>query len=653
MALTNDDTQRDARAALLDSQRRVLERIAVGAPLDEVLLTLVRLVEDQAGGMRCAVLLADSRRERLSFAAATDLPEDYKIAIQPFLGIGAGNASCGTAAYLRRPVYVKNTATDPLWKHCREIAVRNGLRAVWSTPILSDDSSVLGTFAMYYGEPRLPSPEHVRLIDMATQMARVAIEARHGDDMLRTIFDSAPGGIGITDLEGKIVRANPALERMVGYSEAELRGKSIAEVTHVEDFRFSGPLLADVISGKLERFSIDKRYRRKDGTLVWVHCTVALLRGPEGGPRYIISLMEDISERKRAEQELLDSRALLSAAPRIARLGIWQADLETGAVTWSEELHQMTGVGARASDLSYEDAMRTIHPDDSAQVHRFMQQALRTGEPYTIEHRMVRPDQAVWYARSIGQVVKDANGRPVKLLGYTLDITEQKHADDALRASAVELQALTRRLVELQESERRELARELHDRVGQNLTALGINLCILGESVAKGDTEAHLRLADSTALIKSTMRSIENVTTELRPPMLDDYGLAEALSWYVREFSARTSIEVQISGGEAAGRVSPEAEIAFFRIAQEALNNVAKHAKATRVAIALQRRDDEYLMTIEDDGVGVDARTDGAVRRRGLGMVTMRERAQTLGGSFAVTALQSGGTKISVRAPPA
>ncbi|HTF13855.1 MAG TPA: LuxR C-terminal-related transcriptional regulator [Burkholderiales bacterium] len=173
------------RAALLDSQRRVLERIARGAPLAEILETLVTLIEEQAQGMRCAVLLANPERERLRFAAAPSIPEDYKAGIEPFLRIAPNMGSCGTAAFLREPVYTSDTACDVLWKDCGHIAVRNGLRAIWSTPILSDDGAVLGTFAMYYGEPRLPLAEHIQLIDMATQMVRVAIQRTQAEERLR------------------------------------------------------------------------------------------------------------------------------------------------------------------------------------------------------------------------------------------------------------------------------------------------------------------------------------------------------------------------------------------------------------------------------------------------------------------------------------
>src|SRR3981189_1481833 len=205
--MTTVATERQTRAALLDSQRRVPEPIREGAPAREILETLVRLIEEQADGMRCAVLLADTQGQRLSFAAAPSIPEDYKAGIDSFLRIAPEMGSCGTAAFLREPVYTRDTATDPLWKDCGDIAVRNGLRAIWSTPILSDDNAVGGTFALYYGDARMPSPEHIQLIDMATQMVPVGIEARgreermaekiqavsrQKDDHLRLVIDTIP-----------------------------------------------------------------------------------------------------------------------------------------------------------------------------------------------------------------------------------------------------------------------------------------------------------------------------------------------------------------------------------------------------------------------------------------------------------------------------
>src|SRR5712664_4387241 len=267
------------RAALLESQRRVLERIASGAPLEEILETLVRLIEEQAGDMRCAILLADSARSQLRFVAAPNIPQDYKTHIEPYLRIAPDMGSCGTAAFLRKPVYTRDTATDPLWENCSQIAVRNGLRAIWSTPILSDANIVLGTFAMYYGEPRLPAEEHIQLIDMATPVARVAIERNSDGELLRMVFEGAPGGMLITDLAGVIVRVNPAFAAMLGYAPAELHGKKFAHITQEEDAR---ALTEELLSPGRGEIASDRRYRTKSGVILWARERSALRRDRAG-----------------------------------------------------------------------------------------------------------------------------------------------------------------------------------------------------------------------------------------------------------------------------------------------------------------------------------------------------------------------------------
>lgn len=280
------------RAALLESQGRVLQRIACGAPLEEILETLVGLIEEQAGGMLCAVLLTDARQQRLHFVAAPSIPEDYKLGIAPYLLIAPDVTSCGTAAYLRQPVYTEDTAADPLWENCHGIAVRNGLRAVWSTPILSNAGSVLGTFAMYYSAPRLPTQEHIQLIDMAAQMARVAIDAKGDDDLLRMVFESAPGGMLITDLSGKIIRVNSAFADMLGYAAAELHGRSIAGITEAEN---AAALVDELLSQGRKEVLSNRRYRSKSGAIVQARERSALRPDASGKPRFVLSHVDQIN----------------------------------------------------------------------------------------------------------------------------------------------------------------------------------------------------------------------------------------------------------------------------------------------------------------------------------------------------------------------
>jgi two-component system sensor histidine kinase UhpB len=262
----------------------------------------------------------------------------------------------------------------------------------------------------------------------------------------------------------------------------------------------------------------------------------------------------------------------------------------------------------------------------------------------------VRPGGEVRYLRTQGEVVRSERGKPIKILAACLDVTEQRHSETALRQAAQDLHGLTRRLVQAEEAERRRIARELHDRVGQSLSALNINLDIISRESAVLPEPLQRRLADSLALVDGTLQSIENVMAELRPPLLDEYGLDAALGWHAEEFSQRTGIRASVSdsAAEVAKGLRPVAAVALFRIAQEALNNVAKHAHAKNVRIDISADAGNLVLEVRDDGDGFDA---AAAPRGRWGMTTMRERAEAAGGSFELRSKPGAGTAVRARIP--
>jgi len=258
---------------------------------------------------------------------------------------------------------------------------------------------------------------------------------------------------------------------------------------------------------------------------------------------------------------------------------------------------------------------------------------------FSMDERIVRPDGRVRQLRSHGEVVRDEAGRTIKMVGACIDVTEQKVSEAALRA-------LTRRLVEAEETERRRIARELHDRVGQNLSALNINLDILLGHLKDGALRR--RLEDSLKLVDGTLQSIENVMADLRPALLDEYGLAAALEWYAKEYAQRTGIGVGVQAGEAGKTLRSEAAVALFRIAQEALNNAAKHSSAKRITLGLEEEGGELVLSITDDGKGFDP---AAAPRGRWGMTTMRERAEAAGGRLSVDSSLGTGTTVRATVP--
>lgn len=364
------------------------------------------------------------------------------------------------------------------------------------------------------------------------------------------------------------------------------------------------------------------------------------------------------SSRRRAVEianeitkDLRESEAGLAEAQQMAHLGNWALDPATGRMTCSEETWRILGLDSRLAHFAYQDFLQRVHADDRAGVDEALRHAVEAGQDRDIEHRIQLDDGTVRWAHTIARPTRRDHRALVP--GTIMDITQRKIAQEELQTSAEQLQALSRRLVDIQEFERRRFSRELHDLVGQNLTALSINLDILRTQLAgDGSEELHSRLGDSAALLESTTGAIENVMSELRPPMLDDYGLLPALQWYGTEFTNRTGIHVKIEGDERMERLTPATEIALFRITQEALNNVAKHAHAKCVDIRLERRDSQCVMAVADDGIGLDGGSTSTSRRRpGLGMVTMRERTQAVGGKFEVETTPGRGTRIMVRIP--
>ncbi len=230
------------------------------------------------------------------------------------------------------------------------------------------------------------------------------------------------------------------------------------------------------------------------------------------------------------------------------------------------------------------------------------------------------------------------------------NLEQLEQAESGLRASQERYCSLSRELVKLQETERRDIARELHDRVGQTLTAMRINMDLIRTRLDKHDDALiRARNEDCLQLIDSTFNAVRNVMYDLRPPMLDEYGLIAPLQWYAKQFTERTGMRVEIRGVEG-WRWGPEVEIALFRIAQEALNNVARHSGAKNVRIELRGSAEEAVLTVEDDGVGLDTERD-RVEKIGYGLITMRERAEALGGTFETSSEKGRGMRITVKVP--
>ncbi|HSJ90377.1 MAG TPA: PAS domain S-box protein, partial [Anaerolineales bacterium] len=335
-------------------------------------------------------------------------------------------------------------------------------------------------------------------------------------------------------------------------------------------------------------------------------------------------------------------------------------------------------IGYSSSELVLEKTCWDLtHPDDVEENKRLFVRMIRDGVPFQMERRLIRKDGSTLWMNVSVSPIKDAAGYPVSAVGVEVDITDRKQAEEALRRLNLELesrveertaelqamnqvlqqsrrrlQILSQRLVQVQEDERRSLARELHDSVGQSLIALNLNLTIIQGELSRGNTEQlGTRLADSIQLVTQVIKLVRDVMANLRPTILDDYGLESALQTYVSEFESRYGIPVQFEKRiPPIPRLDNSIETTLLRISQEALTNIARHSQASQTILSLRLDEKHVYLTIEDNGIGISS-AEGAKRSRSHGLKIMQERAEALEGTLHIESASGKGTKIEVVIP--
>ena len=488
----------------------------------------------------------------------------------------------------------------------------------------------------------------VAQVEDITERRAAEKRLRESEARLQAFTDNSPALMCLKDREGRYRFANTQFLERYGLRREQVLGRRDAEIFPRRQAAAMAANEAEVMArGEPLQFEVRSPHGEGERSSMVSKFPVLDAAGTVAGVGVIVT---DMTDRRLTEQALREQRLLLAEAQRIAGLGSWEWDPASGRLFWSEALYGMYGVSAQSFTPTLEGYLERVHPDDRQQSAAMVARALSDGRGFTIHERIVRPGGELRYLRSHAEVVRNERGRPIKILGACLDVTEQRHSETALRQAAQDLHALTRRLVQAEEAERRRIARELHDRAGQSLSALNINLDIVSRESGSLPDALRQRLEDCAALVEGTLQSIENVMAELRPPLLDEYGLGAALGAHAEEFSHRTGIRASIveASPEATKRLAPEAAVALFRIAQEALSNVVKHAHAKSVHIEISLEDANLLLTVRDDGQGFDA----AARPPGRwGMTTMRERAEAIGGQLQLQSRPGEGTVVRVRVP--
>ena len=252
-----------------------------------------------------------------------------------------------------------------------------------------------------------------------------------------------------------------------------------------------------------------------------------------------------------------------------------------------------------------------------------------------------------WFSTSKVPLL-DRDGTVIGLVGSLRDITEQKRAEEGLRASEQQLHALAARLQTVREEDRVRIARELHDHIGQDLTVLKMELCALASNPDRADDSVRLKALSLADLVTDTLRAIREICADLRPQMLDDLGLVATLEWHAQQFQKRWAIPCNVA---ASGHIAldPERTVAVYRVVQEALTNIVRHAGASSIEVVLAAKDGILNVIVRDNGRGITQ--EQIAQRQSLGLLGMRERVQGFGGEFTISGKRGKGTTITVRMP--
>ena len=530
-----------------------------------------------------------------------------------------------------------------------------------------------------------------------TERLRAEEALRESEERFHAILRQATAGIVRKDFDGRLIFVNQAFCNMLGYIETELLGKTMWDLMHPDDVeenkRSYNRLMLEGIPFKLER-----RLLRADGSVIWVDASVSPIIDAHGKPQSAVTVEVDITGRKQAEEALqqlnsqLEERVMsrtakLRATNQTLREEIAERKRVEDALRKSEaiaheneaklrSLFDLLPVGISFLDLEGKvvqmnsallDIMKLSKEQFLSEAYKVRRYIRADGTPMPLSEfasaRAIAENRTVYHVETgivleSGEVVwTSVSAAPVdvaevSVVVVTVDITENKRAEQALHESHARLRILSQRLVEVQEEERRALARELHDRVGQTLAALNINLIIINSQVSgEAAEQIGTRLNDSMKLVAETIALVRDVMTDLRPAVLDDYGLEAALESHLSKFISRYDIKVKFEKPEQPlPRLGPSVEMTLLRIAQEALMNIARHAQATLVTLSVRQEEDGICMTIQDNGTGIQSWQE-ANRPGSHGLTIMRERAEAFGGSLHVRSVAGQGTKIEALIP--
>jgi PAS domain S-box-containing protein len=483
-------------------------------------------------------------------------------------------------------------------------------------PILASVSKVFDTTGSYIGAVAIHK-------DMR-EMKRAQLALQQMARRYRQLLEQAAEGILVTDQTLQLILVNQALCEMLGYNEKELLQMRIPDLIHPENLAHL-PLQTDAIrSGKIVKS--ERLLKRKDGSSLLVVGSAKML--PDGT---IQTILHDITERKQAEEKLQQTEAFYRTVTEQSSEGVMVFDQDM--IIRYRSPSQLHMASFPYEEMVGQDRTDTIHPED---LKAFLLELphLQAGQTLLNTFRMQNKQGSWdWFESHVTNLL----AHPA-IQGYVANyynINERKAAEVMQRE-------LSQRLLNVQEDERRSLARELHDEIGQSLTAVKVGL---QTAQRLGTSEP---IANAMSITDQLLSQVRELSLNLHPGLLEDLGLAAAVRWYALQQAERSGIKIDFTLCLGEARLSPELKITIYRIVQEGLTNIIRHSQAHQVCISLTEQNHEIHLTIKDDGVGFDATLQS---KASLGLLSMKERVSLRGGQFQLESAPKTGTAIQATFP--
>lgn len=485
---------------------------------------------------------------------------------------------------------------------------------------------------------------------------------RQSETRFRKIFEHAAIGIAITDMEGRFQQCNPAYCALLGYSEDELRGLEFAERIHPEDLADNLAAVDRLRNQQLPFFEIENRYIHKDGRPVWVRKFVSVLPDAAGIPAHLVALVTDMTERRKAERELeayaTFTRAVLDSLDAHICVVDQEGDIVRTNRAWEDfARHGSPPQGAMHAGVGVnylEQCRRAMSEGDATAQSVFdgLREVLAgRRQSFVAEYPCHSPEEKRWFMMRVTPL-QGSSGAVVSHVNITDQVEMRqvlKEQAATLEANRDQLEDLSAKLIKAQEEERRRIARELHDDLSQRVASLILDIGALEQHPERLERAAH-ELEPLRVQLEGLADDLHRLAYTLHPSLLQHAGLQAAIEDHIHRVAQRTGLRILLKAQGLPDTISLDRSTCLFRVLQESLQNIIKHADATEVSVKLSGAPKGVGLSVTDNGKGFDPLEQNALRT-GLGLISMQERLRSVQGFLRVHSRPVGGTKVCAWIP--